>query len=160
LRTGLLQIYLNDHLAGAMAGVELSRRTLAENRGTSFEPLLSTLAGQIAEDRETLRALMSGLGVPVRTWKTLAAWAAEKAARLKLNGTLLGYSPLSRMVELEALLLGVEGKASMWRTLLELSGADPRLDARQLTDLLRRAQRQREELEELRTEAAEAALAA
>ena len=31
----LLKIYLNDHLAGATAGVELARRTLRENKGNA-----------------------------------------------------------------------------------------------------------------------------
>ena len=39
----------------------------------------------------------------------VAGWVAEKAGRLKLNGSLLTYSPLSRLVELEGLSLGVEG---------------------------------------------------
>ncbi len=42
--------------------------------------------------------------------KVLAGWVAEKLGRLKPNGQLLGYSPLSRLVELEALALGITGK--------------------------------------------------
>jgi hypothetical protein len=29
-----LSIYLNDHLAGSVTGIELARRTLSSNRGT------------------------------------------------------------------------------------------------------------------------------
>ena len=38
------------------------------------------------------------------------AWTAEELERLKLNGQLAGYSPLSRLVELEGLAVGIEGK--------------------------------------------------
>jgi hypothetical protein len=157
LRPSLLQIYLNDHLAAATAGSELVRRALSENRGTTFEPVLQTLAQEIAQDRRTLLDLMARLGVPVRAWKTALAWAAEKMARLKLNGDLLRYSPLSRLLEIEALLLGVGGKASMWRVLRSLSDHDPRLDPAMLESLHGRADRQQRQLEALRLEAAHAA---
>ena len=64
---------------------------------------------------------MAVLGLPVRHYKLSAAWAAEKAARLKLNGRLLSRSPLSSLEELEMLRLGVEGKAAGWRTLRALA---------------------------------------
>jgi hypothetical protein len=154
-----LQIYLNDHLAGGTAGHELAKRMLSENRRTSFEPLLSKLVEEIGEDRRTLEDLIHHLQLPVRTWKTKAAWVAEKAARLKLNGSLWAYSPLSRLVEIEGLRLGVEGKASLWRTLLKLAERDPRFDAQDLRLLLKRAEQQVNQLEELRIEAAKLALA-
>lgn len=39
-RRRLLQIYLNDHLAGAVGGAELARRCLRSNRGTPLGALL------------------------------------------------------------------------------------------------------------------------
>jgi NADH dehydrogenase/NADH:ubiquinone oxidoreductase subunit G len=42
---------------------------------------------------------------------------AEKLGRLKLNGRLRGYSPLSRLLELEGLLIGITGKIALWKTL-------------------------------------------
>jgi hypothetical protein len=72
---------------------------------------LNRLAAEIAEDRATLLEIMAGVGVPVRHVKSHAAWAAEKAGGLKLNGHVLHRSPLSGLVELEALRLGVQGKA-------------------------------------------------
>ncbi len=55
--------------------------------------------------------LMTTLGVPVRAYKTGAAWVGERAARLKLNGYLVTRSPLSSLEELEMLRLGVEWQA-------------------------------------------------
>jgi hypothetical protein len=149
----LLGIYLNDHLAGATGGVELIKR-LAGSDDEWSGGALGRLAGEIAEDRETLLALMAALEIPVRQYKVWAGWAAEKAARLKLNGHLLTRSPLSRLVELEAMRLGVEGKAAGWRTLLTRSAVDDRLDSGRLDGLLLRATEQSETLEHLRVRAA------
>jgi hypothetical protein len=82
---------------------------------------------------------------------------AEKAGRLKPNGQIRGYSPLSRIVELEALTLGVTGKLSLWRYLRELVDVEPRLDAPELDRLRERAERQLGLLEKHRSQAARAA---
>ena len=127
----LLAIYLNDHFAGALAGAELAGRAAAANRSNPrFGPTLSTLAGEIREDRESLRRLMSELDIGIDHAKQLGAWAAEKLGRLKLNGRLLAYSPLSRVEELEGLRLGVTGKRMMWVALHELSRIAPTASVR------------------------------
>jgi hypothetical protein len=146
----LLGIYLNDHLAAATAGLELFRRTAGALRGTPTGKTIEELVEQVAQDRAELLDLMGRLAVPVRHYKLYAGWAAEKAGRLKLNGQLRGRSPLSSLVELEGMRLGVEGKASGWRTLRLLADTDARLDAVRLDQLLDRARKQSETLEELR----------
>lgn len=146
----LLGIYLNDHLAGATGGVELARRAAGAHRGSAISDALKRLAAEIVEDRAVLLGMMTALGVPVRHYKSYAAWAAEKVGRLKLNGQIRGRSPLSSVVELEALRLAVEGKAAGWRTLRELAEHDGRLDAGRLDGLLARARQQANTLEELR----------
>lgn len=151
---GLLAIYLNDHLAGATGGVELARRMAAWYPVPGQQATLQGLAADIAQDRQSLLALMAALGMPVRRYKVGVAWAAEKAARLKLNGSLLSRSPLSNLEELEMLRLGVEGKAAGWRTLRELAKVDNRLEPGTLDALLARAREQASLLEELRVQAA------
>ena len=148
----LLAIYLNDHLAGATVGRELAKRAAGSNRGTAHAAFLERLADEVDADRETLLAIMGALGVRVDRVKVAGAWGAEKLGRLKLNGRVLGYSPLSRVVELEGLTLGVHGKLSLWRTLDEL--ASPGLAAFDLQALMRRAEAQLEELEEHRRQGA------
>lgn len=150
----LLAIYLNDHLAGAVAGVDLAGRLAGAERDWVGGEALRRLADEIAEDRKALLDMMSALDIPVRHYKTWAAWAAEKVGRLKLNGRLLTRSPLSRVVELEVLRLGVEGKAAGWRTLGVIATGEPRLEATRLDDLGERARRQIKELERLRVLAA------
>jgi len=155
----LLAIYLNDHLAGATVGIELTRRTLAENEGTELGEFVREFLQEIEEDRDTLLALMASLGVARSTVKIAAAWAAEKVGRLKLNGQLRGYSPLSRLVELEGLTAGVDGKRALWLALGEVREHDRRLQGFDFDALAERARSQHDKLEHHRLAAAVAALA-
>ncbi|MFA1537849.1 hypothetical protein [Actinomadura monticuli] len=155
-----LGIYLNDHLAGAAGGVELARRVAHAHRGSADEERLERLAGDITADRGALLSIVLSLGLPVRRYKSMAAWAGEKAARLKFNGRLRTRSPLSDLVELEAMRLAVEGKAAGWRTLLSLVDREPGLDVGELRTLLERADAQITVLEELRVKAVDEAFGA
>jgi hypothetical protein len=155
----LLSIYLNDHLAGATIGAALARRAAASNRSTEYGQPLAEIAAEIEEDRETLIAILQRLSIDQDRVKLLAAWAGEKAGRLKLNGRIRGYSPLSRLEELEALSLGVDGKLSLWQALQRTHAGDPRLRGVDFDELIRRARSQRQRLERRRRRAAEEALA-
>jgi hypothetical protein len=155
-----LGIYLNDHLAGATGGLELARRVASAGQIPADQPELRQFADEVAEDRVSLLRIMGALGVPVRGYKVWAAWLGEKAGRLKPNGHLTTRSPLSNLEELEIMRLGVEGKAAGWRTLRELAGQDGRLDAGQLDELISRARRQADFLEQSRVRAAQRVIAA
>src|SRR3954470_21287699 len=136
----LLAIYLNDHLAGSTGGLELAKRALGSNRDTQFEPAIERLVREIDEDRERLREIMAALGVGEDRLKTLGAFVFEKVGRLKLNGSWVSYSPLSRLVELEGLALGVTGKLALWLALQEVD--DRRLAHFDLPGLEQRARDQ------------------
>jgi len=155
----LFRIYLQDHMAAANGGVELARRLRGSNQGTPYGDALARIADEIDADRRALEGIAEDLGVEPDRVKQLAAWAAEKAGRLKLNGQLTGYSPLSRVVELEGLAAGVTAKLSLWRVLLELAPGELRLEAARLERLIERGEEQRSTLEELRTRAAREAFA-
>jgi hypothetical protein len=146
----LLGIYLNDHLAGATLGTELASRLAGAHRESEASATFERIATEIAEDRAALMELMTALEVPLRQYKIVLGWAAEKAGRFKPNGRLLTRSPLSSLEEVEMMRLGVEGKAACWRTLLVLADRDDRLDRTRLDELLRRAGEQAETLEDLR----------
>lgn len=150
----LLTVYLRDHLAGATVGVQLARRLWRNNRGTALEPFLRRVADDVAQDRRSLARLMEHLEIDSSPVKNVLAAVAERAGRVKLNGQLLGYSPLSRLVELEGLSAGVETKLNLWRSLqasLPDSSVPAGLDLEQLAT---RAETQRRELEQHRQEAA------
>jgi hypothetical protein len=144
-----LATYLNDHLAGATTGIELVRRAASENAGTPLGDFLSELAGEIAEDRDALLELMASLDVRVDRKKVVAGWTVEKAGRLKPNAQLRGYSPLSPLIELEALSLGIDGKRLLWRSLQAVAD-EHGLSAERLAELADRARRQRDRVERQR----------
>jgi hypothetical protein len=149
-----LAIYLQDHYAGSTGGLEMAKRTAKANAGTEFGGPLTRVAGEIDEDRDALKRIMGRLDVRPATVKSALAWAAEKAGRAKPNGRLRGYSPLGRLLEIEALITGVSGKLSLWRALERIEADEPRLDAVQLQDLGRRAEDQLGRLHDLRDRAA------
>ena len=153
-----LATYLNDHLGGASGGIELARRLSKSNQATAYGRELARIAGEIEEDIASLRDIMARMGIEEDRVKQAGAWAAEKVGRLKLNGQLLGYSPLSRLVELEGLTLGVTGKVALWVVLNEHYGEDPRLAGVDLPALIARAKAQRGMLERMRRQAAGEAL--
>jgi hypothetical protein len=153
----LLAIYLNDHLAGATVGVELARRLRGSNQGDpAFGPTLAELCAEIEADRETLEAVMERLGVNRSRLKPFAAVVGERLGRLKLNGQLRGYSPLSRLDELEILQLGVTGKQRLWQALEQTHAGE--LRGFDLGALAERARGQLGRLEELHSKAAALAL--
>lgn len=153
----LLHIYLSDHLAGARVGQELAKRCLSNNEGNALGALLrDRLVPEINEDKATLERVIDAVDGSRAPWKQAAAWMAEKAGRLKLNGQLTGYSALSRLLEVEGLALGVEGKVSMWRSLAHL--ADARMRNLDFDRLIVRGTEQRGALESHRIEASRALL--
>jgi hypothetical protein len=150
----LLEIYLADHLAASTAGVALARRTAQSNAGTALGDVLQRLSIEIEDDRRTLQAIVAELGFRESKAKDTLAWVGEKIARLKLNGQLRGYSPLSRILELEALSIGVAGKLAMWQSLESVPDLSEQLSGFDLDQLTERARRQQAEIEEQRTTAA------
>jgi hypothetical protein len=156
----LLRIYLNDHFLAASAGVALARRIAGANQDTPFGAPLSSLADEVAGDLSTLTSMMKRVDVTPQRWRAPAGALTEKAGRLKLNGHVLSRSPLSSVVELEALLAGIEAKRAMWRTLRRLADSDDRLDAAPLDDLIERSWRQSDAVEPVRAWAIAAAFTA
>lgn len=154
-----LATYLNDHLGGATAGVELVRRAARENAGSELGAFLSDLAAQIEADREALKAIMGELDVKADRAKVAGGWAAEKVGRLKPNAQLRGYSPLSPLVELEGLLVGIQGKLGLWRALAEIADALG-LDRVRLQELAAGAETQQADVERHRIDVARRALTA
>jgi hypothetical protein len=153
----LLAVYLTDHLAGSTGGVELARRLARAERAWSGGAELARVAEEVAQDREALRRIMARLGVSPSLPKTCLAWLGERVGRLKPNRRVLGRSRLSRVIELEVMRLGVEGKLAGWYTLLTVAESEPRLEVDELTGLASRATEQSALLATLRSRAAQEA---
>jgi hypothetical protein len=143
-----LSIYLNDHLAGATAGVSLARRAAGNNRSTGYGEVLQALADELDEDRRTLVDIMGRLAVGRDRVKVVLGWGAEKAGRLKFNGALAADAA----GELETLAIGIHGKELLWRALRERATDDS--TAARFDELIARAERQHEDVERHRREAA------
>jgi len=142
-----LKIYLRDQLALGVLWRDLARRSARNNRGTDLGRALDDVATGIAEDVDTFTDMMRRLHVAPNPLKTRATAVAERLGRLKLNGQLRGYSPLSRFFELDALVMGIEGKKTLWTTLSTHGGLGALLPDVDFDELVRRATAQRAALE-------------
>src|SRR5215216_2858089 len=97
----LLAIYLNDHLAGSVVGEKLAKRIARQNEGNEYGRKVGEIAREIKEDQGTLLDIMRRAGVRRKQIRLAMARIAEPVTRPKPNGRLVGYSPLSRVLELE-----------------------------------------------------------
>jgi hypothetical protein len=153
-----LRIYMNDQLALGVLWREVARRAARENGGTEVGAALVEVAAAIAEDVRTFEQLMDQLAIRRNPIKPTLAALAERAGRLKLNGRVREYSPLSRFAELDFLAAGLEGKKLLWENLRDLAGLRERLPDVDFDDLIARAETQRAILEPHRRAAGRAAL--
>ncbi|GAA1392285.1 hypothetical protein [Luteococcus peritonei] len=144
----LVTTYLQDHHAGSSAGVEGFERVAEQHGDPEVRAAVARLAQQIREDQDSLQQIMDTVGASSSTIKDVAGWVGEKVARLKPNERIAERSPLSDVLELEALVMAVHAKGLLWKGLLAVD--DERLDAGQLQRLADRADAQREELDRLR----------
>jgi hypothetical protein len=154
-----LATYLNDHLMGATTGVELVRRIANEHKGTELGAYAASLGPEIEADRDALLDIMRTVGASPAQLKVAAGWALEKVGRLKPNAELLSRSPLTPLVELEGLSLGLEGKRARWMALAEVDEVARQVGRDRLTELTERAERQRADVEQRRLAAARGGLA-
>ena len=146
----MLDTYLNDHLAGAAAGVELAQRIEEDAQETPAGPLVTGLADQIEADRQTLKELMDYLGIEEEKGKQAIGWVAEKMSRLRLNRAATGSQDLALLLTMETLAAGIEGKRCLWQSLQVVAEVDPSQEGLDLDTLLARVDEQRNRLEQAR----------
>jgi hypothetical protein len=147
--TTTLSTYLNNHLVDETLGLELVKRTSSENKGTRLGTFLELLSWELEEDRESLVGLMRELGVRRRRVEPAVAGLAERLSRVTSRGD-------SRLGDLEAIHLGIDGKLDLWNA-LQTSVGD-RLQGVDFHQLIRRAEGQIDALERRRLAAAASAL--
>jgi hypothetical protein len=145
-----LETYLNDHLGGATLGRDLAYQIRDRAEGPPLEPVMSWVAPEIAEDRQTLLRIMEALGVTQNPVKQVTGWVAEKASRVKFAGFTGEMDDYGLFTAMEALRLGVSGKRCMWVVLTRLAPDDRRLARFDLDSLAGRALNQENALEEQR----------
>ncbi|MEJ6543665.1 NAD-dependent epimerase/dehydratase family protein [Brachybacterium paraconglomeratum] len=144
--TGLLGLYLSDHLTGAAAGAARIDRMAADFVDTPVHPVLSSIAEQIRAERRFLHQLIDDLGLRRRRYRQAAAWLGEHAGRLKSNGRLVARSPMTMVLEAELMRSAVIGKRGSWLTLAD-NAQELGLDEDRFRELAEQALHQFEQLE-------------
>ena len=154
-----LSTYLNDHLAGSEAALELLDHLEAEHAGTPIAMLAAGLRQDIVADRRELEALMARLEIAQSGPRKATAWLAELATRLKLRLDDPQGGGLRLLEIFEALSLGIEGKRLLWRSLKTAAVYNPELQGTDYQRLEQRADEQRIGLEPFRMGAAKGTFA-
>jgi len=153
-----IEVYLNDHLAGATAGVNLVEQAADRHRSDELGEFFAPLAADIKTDHAKLVALIESMNVTKSALKSALAEVGSKLAAPKFTAEGAGNKHLGDFITLETLSIGVEGKRCMWVALRTVASAYPELQALDLDELESRAQDQRNRLEGKRNELAPLAL--
>ena len=104
-----------------MLGTDLAEHIKAQSHGTPLGLVMESLAPQIEQDREALIELMRSWSSSTNPVKQATSWVVEKASRVKFSGMTSGDPELGTFMALEALALGVRGKACMWTALKQVA---------------------------------------
>jgi len=148
-----LAVYLHDHLAGAVVGVNLLESLRDQHSGESLGEFASGLLKEVEADRAALQAIAERLGAGSSGVKNAAAWVSEKMSRFKLGRD--EGDGLGTFEALEALSLGILGKRALWKALTTHSERIGQVD---LERLVSRAEAQYARVEERRMALAPSAL--
>jgi hypothetical protein len=149
-----LSDYLNDHLAGSVGALELLDRFIEAYDGKPLEKFFRELREEIQQEQEQLKDLMQKLGVGESTVRKAGAWLVEKLSRSKIDLGKEDRDEVGLFLGLEALVLGITGKRSLWRALQAASRTMPELARLDYSGLEKRAIEQCEKVEARRLEVA------
>ena len=112
-----IDTYMNDHLAGSAAALDLIEALKAQVEDDDFRAALESVHGEILEDRETLASIMDRLGIVQGTVKQLGGRLGEKALRFKSSEMITDDPAFSALLRTEALVVGIAGKEAGWAAL-------------------------------------------
>ena len=155
-----LGIYLNDHLAGSVAALELVEYLSKNYPDTTLETFFADLHADISADQDVLRDLLRTFEEGESTVRKAGAWLAEKVGRAKFGITENEVSGTGLLEALEGLAMGITGKQLLWRALAAASDTMPQLKGLDYAHLEQRAREQRDRVEEKRLAAAREAFKA
>lgn len=141
-----LSIYLQHHLAGSKTGVDLFTRVSKNHPDHKVRQTVEGLVPQIENERDFLMELMNKLDISYPVFQEGVAFIGEKLGRLKLNGEVVSRSPLSDLLEIEALTDAVYAKRQGWQVLKTYGEEDSRIDTDLIQELIFRANRQIDQL--------------
>lgn len=153
-----IHVYLTDHFAGATAGLQVVDAAADRHRSDELGEFFSPLAAEIRQDKDTLKGLMTAMGVDESGAKLTLARLSTVFSAPKFSGRGIENDYLGDFTALEMLSIGVEGKLCMWKALEKVSGDYPALAELDITELRARATDQRSRIEAKRLEIAVQAL--
>src|SRR2546421_6564159 len=146
--------YLNDHLAGAVGALELLDRLVETYKGKPLEKFFRDLRTDIEHDQGQLKGLIQKLGAEESAVRKAGGWIAEKLSRPRMDLEDGSRNAPGLFLALEALVLGITGKRSLWRALHSASRTVPELARLDYAELENRAIEQCEKVEAKRLEIA------
>ena len=152
-----LATYLNDHLAGSVAVLDLLAHLETAHANTDTERFATQLRADIVADRQELETLMERLQITESLPRKAVAWLAEKATQLKLRIEDSAGGTLHLLETLDAVAVGIEGKRSLWQALAAAAEEELTLRGIDYERLSGRAEEQRRRVEAVRLPAAKAA---
>jgi hypothetical protein len=151
-----LTTYLNDHIAGSVAALELLGHLI--HLEEADQRLLADLHTEIQEDQQVLIRVLRDLGAKQSPARKVAAWLTEKLGQAKLQIDDSGSGDLRALEALEAVALGIQGKLALWRALESVRENVPSLALLDYPRLQARAQNQFDRVDRLRLQVARRAL--
>ena len=153
----ILATYLDDHLAGSVAAIELLDHLRQLTRGTERERLFTSLQSEVEEDQKVVRELLRRVGGKESRTRKAAAWLTEKVGEVKLKLDDPGGGDLRLLEAFEILELGILGKLGLWQALGVAADLVPEVGKLDLGTLERRAREQHDRVEVERLRVARAA---
>ena len=154
ISTKHLGTYLNDHLAGSVAALELLEHLAKKYPDSTLETFFAELHADISADQDVLRDLLRTFEKGESAVRKAGAWLAEKVGRAKFSLSEHDVSGTGLLEALEGLALGITGKQLLWRALASAAETVPALRGLDYPHLEQRARDQRDRVEEKRLAAA------
>jgi hypothetical protein len=149
--------YLNDHLAGSEAALEILDHLESSHGTGSVGEVARRLRTEITDERKVLKNLLDQLDASASVPRRVAGWLSEKALELKLIADDPGDGYLRLLEAVETLKLGVHGKLGLWVALQANEDVVPVLATVEYQPLIRQAEAQETLLESVRLDAARSA---
>jgi hypothetical protein len=140
-----------------VAALELLDRLCRLSSAGDRQQLFVSLRKEIEEDQQVVKLLLRSLGGKESKIRKAAAWLSEKVGEAKLALDDSGNGQLRLLEALEALGLGIQGKAGLWRALRAASSQEPEIAKLDLAQLERRADDQFQRVDAERLQIARAA---
>lgn len=141
--------YLNDHLAGCKATVDLLRAMRQQYRDEPIWKFTVEMLDEIEQDRQTLERIIAKVSP--------SSSHDFKDAVVRFGGKLTSfilhrdtYGGLGTLQELELLGLGILGKKALWQALKAASSQNGHLQDIDFNRLITRARQQHAKVEEWR----------